>query len=980
MNGITTMNDNSHPSPSGSNRSGLNRLKLKLEKGTPSLSRRSFSNLDESNKHQQFFTKPSIMNLHRRQRSVDEVIYDTQRMNLSSSRSKSSSPKKLSFPTNHFQHHHKHSSSANSGDINMTPEIQEVSNFSSPTKSILSSEGTTSPHSPVFIPDNSQGTVPKISISEPKDENLHLQHDPPSPRHQLFPKESNSRLGRFKKKTMSMFFDQGGATSSLTPLTPVQKPAYTPQRPTLSKSHSENDGTSSSKTLQSSESGTSTSNSHGNTIRLQQDLNRKRSKTLGSVENDLYHKRNGSIVKAIGSMMLLKPRNSNPDSSSASVSQLSVDSDINPSSREHTPPPVFKGESPEQYVNKLLEEGFEFEVTSILSLSGDDFLKKCLHFYICEKFHFHNVPLDIALRKFLMSCELPKEAQQIDRVLDMFSVRYYQCNIELWDNSDQIYFLTFSLVMLHTDYYNVNNKKKMTKDEFVKNTRVDNGESSVSNLFLTKEILEYFYDNTIYTKFVHYHQIQQHPSHAQSSQTIYSLPKRIFSSTSSANLENMNRQPSSSNLRSQSFSSTTSQIFSSAPVIDPYHIILTDQLDTLKLDLDFIHFQNPFEGSFQDFFHHESVSSVRQQMLENKGLFIRYNKDCNWLTSKTEIQFKNPDEIHYEKRVLLKVIKADEIYREETIVNNKFFTIGSTSRVVWKKYYAFLTTCGLFMFDSLNFLSISEREKIVNKDFGDEPFIVEILLDFILRGCLKYSLNGLFACTATDDESSVENCFHIFSTNRKELFSTNTAEEMSSWICSTNYLAALDSCYIDTRPEHNHEVVPLRNTTMEEKISKLEKNKESSIVKVNYYLKIIKHLQILTPFSHRTREYLISHVESLGIKIDWLWYEIERNMVYLDILRHETIIDDKSSVRTKGEESFLEESFINDDYYKQIEKHGGGTSKRAPLMLVSTPEKNGEKEEINYEAKINDYEKEEEEEEEDDDDDEQVFVDAFNYK
>jgi Sec7-like guanine-nucleotide exchange factor len=39
--------------------------------------------------------------------------------------------------------------------------------------------------------------------------------------------------------------------------------------------------------------------------------------------------------------------------------------------------------------------------------------------------------------------------------------------------SDHPYVLAFSLIMLHTDAFNKSNKNKMTKADYVKNTRLD---------------------------------------------------------------------------------------------------------------------------------------------------------------------------------------------------------------------------------------------------------------------------------------------------------------------------------------------------------------------------------------------------------------------------------------------------------------------------------------------------------------------------
>jgi Sec7-like guanine-nucleotide exchange factor len=43
-------------------------------------------------------------------------------------------------------------------------------------------------------------------------------------------------------------------------------------------------------------------------------------------------------------------------------------------------------------------------------------------------FAFFGEPIDMAIRKLLMEAELPKETQQIDRFLQGFADRYYECN------------------------------------------------------------------------------------------------------------------------------------------------------------------------------------------------------------------------------------------------------------------------------------------------------------------------------------------------------------------------------------------------------------------------------------------------------------------------------------------------------------------------------------------------------------------------
>lgn len=59
--------------------------------------------------------------------------------------------------------------------------------------------------------------------------------------------------------------------------------------------------------------------------------------------------------------------------------------------------------------------------------SADSFYSSALREYI-GTFEFTGDALDIALRKLLMDVGLPKETQQIDRVIEAFAARYIECN------------------------------------------------------------------------------------------------------------------------------------------------------------------------------------------------------------------------------------------------------------------------------------------------------------------------------------------------------------------------------------------------------------------------------------------------------------------------------------------------------------------------------------------------------------------------
>ncbi|RIA97725.1 hypothetical protein C1645_751849 [Glomus cerebriforme] len=150
-------------------------------------------------------------------------------------------------------------------------------------------------------------------------------------------------------------------------------------------------------------------------------------------------------------------------------------------------------ETPKQYLERMRYTLSKSKLATMLAKKSDTFHQAVLKEYM-NAFDFEKDPIDIALRKFLMECHLPKETQQIDRVMEAFAKRYHESNPDLFVSSDTPYVLAFSILMLHTDAFNKSVKRKMTKEEFVKNTRIDG---------VPPEILEILYDNITFTQFIY---------------------------------------------------------------------------------------------------------------------------------------------------------------------------------------------------------------------------------------------------------------------------------------------------------------------------------------------------------------------------------------------------------------------------------------------------------------------------------------------
>ncbi|KAJ4789986.1 SEC7-like guanine nucleotide exchange family protein [Rhynchospora pubera] len=99
-------------------------------------------------------------------------------------------------------------------------------------------------------------------------------------------------------------------------------------------------------------------------------------------------------------------------------------------------------------------------------------------------FDFEGMNLDTALRLFLETFRLPGESQKIQRVLEAFSERYFEQSPHILANKDAALLLSYSLIMLNTDQHNVQVKKKMTEEDFIRNNRHINGGNDLPREYL----------------------------------------------------------------------------------------------------------------------------------------------------------------------------------------------------------------------------------------------------------------------------------------------------------------------------------------------------------------------------------------------------------------------------------------------------------------------------------------------------------------
>ncbi|KAK2727991.1 hypothetical protein QYM36_008460 [Artemia franciscana] len=108
-----------------------------------------------------------------------------------------------------------------------------------------------------------------------------------------------------------------------------------------------------------------------------------------------------------------------------------------------------------------------------------------MHAYV-DLMDFNGKDIVAALRCFLEGFRLPGEAQKIDRLMEKFASRYFQCNQSgIFASADTAYVLAFSIIMLTTDLHSPPVKTKMTKAQYIKMNKGINDSKDLPEEFLS---------------------------------------------------------------------------------------------------------------------------------------------------------------------------------------------------------------------------------------------------------------------------------------------------------------------------------------------------------------------------------------------------------------------------------------------------------------------------------------------------------------
>ncbi|KAE8442127.1 hypothetical protein EG329_003833 [Mollisiaceae sp. DMI_Dod_QoI] len=556
--------------------------------------------------------------------------------------------------------------------------------------------------------------------------------------------------------------------------------------------------------------------------------------------------------------------------------------------REPTPPIVLperhEDDTPAKYLVRLEEAVSRGVVASVLSKGTDPFSQAVLRSYM-RGFGFFGDPMDMAIRKLLMEVELPKETQQIDRCLQGFANRYHECNPGIYASPDQAYFIAFSLLILHTDVFNKNNKHKMQKPDYLKNTR---GEG------IFDEILECFYDNISYTPFIHVEddldingeRIIQHK-----------MKKKSILRGAVDPAKRPSRDP-----------------------VDPYTLIIDSKLDSLRPNLkEVMHLEEHYN-------YLGTATSLNLQDLQ-KTFFRTGVLQIVSARSRPDA-FMNANTLHNPSSaeeahpgiVDIKITKVGLLWRKDAKKKK--------TRSPWQEWGAILTGAQLYFFRNTTWIKslMHQLETHIKQGHDGIPVIFKPPLDQFKPDALMSTDDAVALLDSTYKKH--KNAFvFVRHGGFEETFLADNEQELNDWLAKLNYAAAFRTSGVRMRgvvggnyegqrsrgirrlESHNEstksiqtptgevtivsgkidakmaqDILAARREIMLQKIAAAEEKLATCQKQLDAQLRNARHLQILAPIQPKTREQVILAAGRMAAQLKWGRMEIWRLKCHKDIL------------------------------------------------------------------------------------------------
>lgn len=538
-------------------------------------------------------------------------------------------------------------------------------------------------------------------------------------------------------------------------------------------------------------------------------------------------------------------------------------------------------ESAAKYLGRVEDAITRGSIAAALCKESDAFFMSVLRSYM-RSFAFFGEPMDMAIRKLLMEAELPKETQQIDRCLQAFANRYHECNPGIYSSPDQAYFIAFSLLILHTDVFNKNNKYKMQKPDYIKNTR---GEG------IFDVILGCFYDNISYTPFIHVED----------------------------DLDLQNERAGSNKAKRRQLLATTNDPARRAQKepIDPYTLIIDGNLDALRPNLkEAMHVEDHY--NYMGTSSQLNLKDLQKTFFRTGVLQIisaRSRPDA-FMSEKTAT---NPNDAH-PGVVDIKVTKVGLLWRKDAKKRK--------TRSPWQEWGAILTGAQLYFFRNTSWIKnlMQQYETHIRGGHDGIPIIFKPPLEEFKPDALM-STNGAVALHDSEYKKHKNAFLYVRSGGLDEVLLADTEDEMNDWLAKLNYAAAFRSSGVKMRgvvgshydgqgrrgirrldssdatqlidtptgqvsiargridQKMAEDIQVARRDFMQQKIEEGDEKVQASQKQLDEQLRNARHLQILAPIQPRTREQLLTAAARLSAQLRWTRMEIWKETCHRDILK-----------------------------------------------------------------------------------------------
>ncbi|MBE7180124.1 MAG: hypothetical protein INR71_02765, partial [Terriglobus roseus] len=430
---------------------------------------------------------------------------------------------------------------------------------------------------------------------------------------------------------------------------------------------------------------------------------------------------------------------------------------------------------------------------------------------------------------------------------------------------------------MQTDAFNRNNKRKMTKVDYRKNSSIDG---------LADEVLDCFYDNIVYTPFIRVE------DEIDLKSTIRKNKKTLRKHSTVEQLKNAAKEP-----------------------LDPYALILEGKLDVLRPPIrDVMNLDDPYSymgtASKLDVKHLNRNSKCGVLQIES----LRSRPDA--FLSPTTID--NPDEASA-GLVDLPVDKVGVLWRKDPK--------KKTARSPWQEWGVILTGSGLSFFKNVGWVKnlMHQYDNHKKHGYSEGSCIFRPPIQMFKPDHFLPTENGVALHDGTYKRH--KNAFVHFSHNgSEEVFLADNEGEMNDWLAKVNHQASYRTAGIRPRGlvGGNYEgqrqralrrlqssnstrtiqtptgevtiqsgnidfllaqqISAARRENMQKKIAELEDSLSATIKQLDNQLRDARHLLILAPIQQKSREQLVHMAGKIAAQLKWVRIDIWRMKCHRDIL------------------------------------------------------------------------------------------------